>query len=107
MNVDDDKSLDAELDALRVAPAPSLQLRRNVLLAVAREPRALSWREALAALWRELGGTRLAGPALAMALVAGLGMGWALEDTGIEDGDGSDDLIALAQLDDAYAELEP
>lgn len=106
MNVHDDESLDAELDALRAAPAPSAQLRRNILLAVTREPRALSWREALAALWRELGGTRLAGPALAMALVAGLGMGWALEDTGVDD-DGSDDLIALAQLDDAYAELEP
>jgi hypothetical protein len=107
MNVHDDPSLDAELDALRAAPPPSAQLRRNVLLAVAREPRALSWREALAALWRELGGTRLAGPALAMALVAGLGMGWAIDDAGVDDDDGSDDLIALAQLDDAYAELEP
>jgi hypothetical protein len=107
MNVPDEKSLDAELDVLRAVPAPAAQLRRNVLLAVAREPRALSWRDALAALWRELGGTRLAGPALAMALVAGLGMGWALDDASAEDDAGSDDLIALAQLDDAYAELEP
>ena len=106
MTVHDDPSLDAELDALRAVPPPSAQLRRNVLSAVAREPRALSWRDALAALWRELGGTRLAAPAFAMALVAGLGLGWAIEAPA-DDDDGSDDLIALAQLDDAYSELEP
>lgn len=106
MNVHDEKALDTQLDALRAVPAPSAQLRRNVLLAVAREPHALSSREAIAALWRELGGTRLAGPALAMALVAGLGMGWAIDDNGAENDEG-DDLIALAQFDDAYAGLEP
>ena len=108
MNVHDDKSLDAELDALRAVPPPSAQLRRDVLAAIAREPRRLSWRDALAALWRELGGTRIAGPAFAMALAMGVGMSWLLEDDATGNDDVRDDLIALAQLDDAaYSELEP
>ena len=108
MTVHDDKSLDAELDALRAVPPPAAHLRRNVLMAVAREPRRLSWRAAIAALWRELGGSRIAGPALAMALAMGVGMSWLLEDDAADDNGAGDDLIALAQLDGAaYAELEP
>ena len=117
MNVHDDKSLDAELDRLRVAPPPRAALRRDVLEAIAREPRAAagvarpaapreSWLETLAALWRELGGTRLAAPAFAMALAVGVGMSWLAEDAVAAD-DGADDLVALAQLDDAYEGLEP
>ena len=98
--------LDDELDLLRAAPAPRTQLRADVLAAIAREPRRANWRDALGALWRDLGGVRLAGPAFAMALAAGIGLGWALEETPVDDG-GDDDLIALAQLDDAYAGLEP
>lgn len=107
MTVHDDPSLDAELDALRVAPPPSAQLRRNVLAAIAREPRRQSLRDTFAALWRELGGTRWAAPAFALALALGLGAGWALDASDPIDVDGDDDLIALAQLDDTYAEFEP
>src|SRR5688500_17928041 len=107
MTVHDDPSLDAELDALRAVPPPREHLRRNVLAAIAREPRRLSWRDALALLWRELGGLRLAGPAFAFALALGLGAGWALEAPVAEEADDGDDLIALAQLDDTYAGLEP
>jgi hypothetical protein len=106
MNPLDDPSLDAELARLQAAPAPAAHVRRNLLAAIAREPRALSWRDALAALWRELGGARLAAPAFAMALALGLGAGWALDEPEAPD-DGSDDLIALAQLDDTYSGLEP
>jgi hypothetical protein len=41
-----------------------------------------------------------------MALALGLGAGWALDEPEAPD-DGSDDLIALAQLDDTYSGLEP
>ena len=106
MPMHDDPVLDAELDARRDAPPPSARLRRDVLAAIAREPRTLPWRDALAALWRELGGARLAAPAFAMALAAGLGLGWAIDEPAGDD-DAGDDLIALAQLDDTYSELEP
>ncbi len=100
--------LDAELAALAEAPTPSLQLRRDILAAVAREPRrrALSWRETLRALWLDIGGTRLAGPALAMALAAGVGLGWMLEEAPASEAE-AEDLLALAQLDDTYSELVP
>ena len=106
MTVHDDPFLDAELDTLRNVPPPSPGLRRSVLAAVAREPRRQSWQATFAALWRELGGTRLAAPAFALALALGLGAGWALEAAEPADS-GDDDLIALAQLDDTYSELEP
>ena len=112
MNVHDDPSLDAELDLLRHAPAPRAQLRRDVLAAVAREPRAAArveretWFQTLATLWRELGGTRLAAPAFAMALAVGIGLSWLAEDAVASD-DGEEDLVALAQLDNAYEGLDP
>jgi hypothetical protein len=108
MIVHDDPSLDAELELLRAAPAPRAQLRRDLLAAVAREPRRLSMPQALAALWRELGGLRLAAPAFAMALAVGVGLSWLADDGAPAGGDESgDDLVALAQFDDAYEGLEP
>lgn len=117
MNVHDDRSLDAELDRLRDAPAPRMQLRQHVLAAIAREPRAAvatvpgrsGWRGGVAALWRELGGTRLAAPAFGLALAFGLGMSWLADDSlaGDELVASNDDLVALAQFDDAYEGLEP
>ena len=119
MTVHDDKSLDAQLDTLRDTPAPRVQLRHNVMADFAREPRETargaephaprsgSLLDALAALWRELGGARLAGPAFAMALAAGIGLSWFADNAAAGEDDGGDDLVALAQLDDAYAGLEP
>lgn len=107
MNRDHDPGLDADLDLLRAAPAPRAQLRRDVLAAIAREPRRASWRDLFAGLWRELGGTRLAGPAFAMALAAGIGLSWLAEDATAADDGASDDLIALAQLDESYEGLDP
>lgn len=119
MTVHDDKSLDAQLDVLQAAPVPRAQLRHNVMAAIAREPRQRmgemdpraprggSLLEALASLWRELGGARLAGPAFAMALAAGIGLSWFADNATAGEDDASDDLVALAQLDDSYAGLEP
>jgi hypothetical protein len=108
MTVHDESSLDAELDLLRATPAPRAQLRHDVLAAVAREPRRISLLDALVGLWRELGGVRLAGPAFAMALAAGVGLSWLADDSAVGVGDeSSDDLVALAQFDDAYEGLEP
>lgn len=121
MSVHDDESLDAELELLRNAPAPRAALRQHVLAAVARErsvtgpgahtlPRArgkAGMGAILAALWRELGGTRLAAPAFALALACGIGMSWLAEDSLAADEAAGEDLVALAQFDDAYEGLEP
>lgn len=119
MTVHDDKSLDAQLDVLQATPAPRAQLRHNVMAAIAREPRRTarsaepgtphggSLLDTLAALWRELGGARLAGPAFAMALAAGIGLSWFADNATTGEDDAGDDLVALAQLDDSYAGLEP
>lgn len=99
--------LDAELDRLQRAPTPRASLRADVLAAIAREPRRARWRDALMALWRDLGGARLAGPAFAAALAAGVGLGWMLDEAPAEGAD-ADDLIELAQLDGrGYEELAP
>lgn len=105
----------AALDAwLNVAPPPAPSLRNAILGAAAALPQAPaptrrpSLAEALRALWHDLGGARLAGPALAMALAAGIGLGWMLEPPATDAGDqSSDDLLALAQIDDRYTEFSP
>jgi hypothetical protein len=99
--------LDAQLDALALPPV-SPDLRRRVLLAVAREPRraGVFSRLWLRELWEELGGARIAAPALAMALGAGLGLGWLTPPSAADEAD-PEDLIALVQFDDSYAELAP
>lgn len=102
--------LDTELDLL-AAPDPSASLRRAILDAVARDARIaeprLSLLQSLRALWGELGGVRLAGPAFAMALAAGVSLGWMLEPMPPLDDTASEDLLALAQFDDSYTELIP
>lgn len=69
--------------------------------------RAPSWRDVLAAFWRELGGARLAAPAFALALALGVGLSWVAEDGAAAADVSGDDLVALAQFDDAYEGLEP
>lgn len=105
----------AALDAwLAAAPPPAPSLRSAILAAAAAlphapaAPRRPSLAEALRGLWFDLGGARLAGPALAMALAAGVGLGWLLEPPAVDAGDqSSDDLLALAQIDDRYTEFSP
>lgn len=95
--------LDAMLDRWRV-PAHSTDLRLRVLRDA---PRAGERRPSMPRrLWHELGGWRLAAPALAAALTLGIGIGstWpALEpDDAFET-----ELFSLAQLDDPYTEYAP
>lgn len=106
-------ALDAWLDAAPAPPAPRVALRTAILAAAADAPQrtaapSQNFFAALAALWRDLGGARLAAPALAMALAAGVGLGWMLEPpSAISTEQDSEDFLALAQFDDHYTELSP
>jgi hypothetical protein len=104
----DAAALDAMLATLEETPAVSTDLRRRVLLAVAAQPRpaARGIGAALRELWRELGGARIAGPALALAMVVGLGLGWATTPAVAEAGE-TEDLLAIAQFEDTYEEFNP
>ena len=104
---DDARALDTLLETLD-APAPRSELRRDVLLAVAREPRTprrgvfAAWRE----LWLELGGARIAAPALVLALGVGVGLDWAMTPPlGVEAD--AEDLLTLVQFEETYTELDP
>jgi hypothetical protein len=101
------RELDALLDTLQAPPPPSA-LRREILLAVAREPRHGSrglgdaWRE----LWRELGGARIAAPALVLAFGVGVGLDWAMTPPLGAEAE-SEDLLTLVQFEETYTELDP
>lgn len=109
-------SLDALLDAATPPPSPAAALRASILDAAMRTPqtpaasvlRGPSPWQALLALWRDLGGTRLAAPAFAMALACGIGLGWMLQPgEAMAATQDSDDLLALVQFEDHYTELSP
>lgn len=96
------RTTDAMLDGVAARPAPAAL--RDRLLARTPSPRR-GWRHALAALWRELGGWSLAGPALAAGLALGVGMGVGLSPLPPTDGLDDDTLYQLAGLEagaDAY-----
>lgn len=108
--------LDALLDHAAAPPPPPPALRLSILDAAKRTPQApiataartaSPW-QALIALWRDLGGARLAAPAFAMALACGIGLGWMLQpgEAMVATQD-SDDLLALVQFEDHYTELSP
>ena len=107
--------LDALLDHAAPPPPPTAALRLAILDAAMRTPQAplasatartaSPW-QALIALWRDLGGARLAAPAFAMALACGIGLGWMLQPgDAIAATQDSDDLLALVQFEDHYTEL--
>lgn len=96
------RSTDALLDGVVARPAPAALRER--LLARAPAPRR-GWRTSLSALWRDLGGWNLAGPALAAGLALGLGMGVGLSPLPPANGLDDDALYQLAGLEpgaDAY-----
>lgn len=109
-------ALDALLDATTPPPPPAASLRSSILDAAMRTPQlpvafvaggTSPW-QALIALWRDLGGTRLAAPAFAMALACGIGLGWMLQPgEAMAATQDSDDLLALVQFEDHYTELSP
>ena len=99
--------LDQSLAAFESPPLP-MHLRTAILAAVRADSqsRRAAWRAALLALWHELGGARVAAPVFALALAAGIGLGSGLMPaTG--PGDGIDDLLTLALIDDTYLALAP
>lgn len=104
----DERAAEAQLDlwlAGSVPPPPSAQLRASLMAAAhqAAAARRPGWREALAALWQDLGGTRVAAPVFALALAAGVGLGSGLLP-GLEtaQADEAEDLLSLALVDDSY-----
>ena len=93
---------DAHLDALLAqahVPAPSAGLRRAILLAADARGETF-WR----ALWRELGGLRVAGPALAASLALGVAVATLLPDVAGDSTEPSVDALADETAPD-YTEL--
>ncbi len=92
--------------ATSAPPPPPPALRAAILAAVRPAPSRPDWREALLAFWQEIGGARLAAPAFALALMAGIGLGTGLvPDASLDDA--GDDLLTLALIDDDYLALAP
>lgn len=106
------RALDASL-ALPAPDAPGPAMRERLLqsrLKPLPQGRRATGREgppvlvsALAG-WREAWSWRLALPALALSLTLGIGMGLMVAPVAQAD-DGDEDVLALAQLDDDYAEF--
>ena len=100
---------EARLDdwlATATPPAPPPALRAAILAAARPVPSRPGWRRALLGFWQEIGGARLAAPAFAFALMAGIGLGTGLApDAGLEEA--GDDLLTLALIEDDYLALAP
>lgn len=101
----DQDRLDAWLASSQPPPVPA-QLRQAILRSAqaAGMPAAPSWRDAVLALWHELGGLRIAAPVMALALAIGMGAAQQLWTSGMQN-DNADDLLALALIDDGYSAL--
>ena len=104
---EEDRTLDALL-ALDTVPPPQADLRRRILRDFDAQAAGGFW----TALWRELGGLRVAGPALAASLVLGV----AMSTTVVPQADPATDALAaeeapdyleLALLDTAYEDYAP
>ena len=104
----DAERLDAWLASSR-PPEPPPSLRAAILAtahAGASAPRA-NWRDVLRHLWYEIGGLRVAAPALAFALAAGIGLGHVLLQADVLNDNPTEDLLALALIRDDYRSLAP
>jgi len=82
--------------------APGLRMRVMASFEALHSASRPGWRGTLAVLWQALGGARIAGPALALALVAGVALGVGLGPMMADSGN-SQDMLSLAQysLDDS------
>jgi hypothetical protein len=101
--LDDARSFDALLSRDVVAP-PSTGLRRAIVLAADARLEGGFWNT----LWRDLGGARIAGPALAASVVLGIAASAILSpalDTATTTE--SPDYAELALLDGAYEDYAP
>lgn len=107
------RAAEAQLDnwlASSVVPPAPAALRAAILAhaaAAAPQPSSAGLRDALLWLWHELGGARLAAPAFAFAIVAGLALGGGLSPLLGEPDPGIEDLLSLAQIDERYLALNP
>jgi hypothetical protein len=102
--LDDARSFDALLSRDVVSP-PSTGLRRAIVLAADARLEGGFWKT----LWRELGGARIAGPALAASVVLGIAAS-AILSPALETAtstDESPDYAELALLDGAYEDYAP
>lgn len=104
----DDVRLETWL-ASSTPPEPPAALRAAILAAapVALAVPKVSWRDALRALWLDLGGARIAAPAFALALAIGISLGNGLLQTGLQSTPPNDDLLSLALMHDDYRSLVP
>ncbi|MFA5589327.1 MAG: hypothetical protein WDA70_01215 [Lysobacteraceae bacterium] len=104
--------LDDWLASSSAPPAPAA-LRAAILMQAAAAARAApplprnNLRDALLWLWQELGGARLAAPAFALALVAGLTLGGGLSPLLHQPEASVEDVLSLAQIDERYLALNP
>lgn len=95
--------LDARLALPVAAPPPGL--RAGVLRAIAAPTAGEGLAELLRALWRGMGGWRVAAPAFAASLALGVALGATLQPAATTNGNA--DLMQLALLDDGYTEFAP
>ena len=100
------RALDALLAADVVAPA-SPGLRRTILLDFEARSAGGFWH----ALWRELGGLRIAGPALSASIAVGIAVAASLQPAAAPDtplaGEDAPGYAEFALLDGAYDEYAP
>lgn len=78
------------------APEPSSALRRNLLADFAAQQARGGWQDRL---WRQIGGIRIALPAMATALALGVAIGSWLPPPGSSTDANSEDALALLQYD--------
>lgn len=100
----------AQLDTALVlsAPTPTLALRAAVLRAIPSAPAAgETFADTLRALWRGIGGWRLAAPAFATSLALGIALGASVLPPTPAAVDDDADLMQLALLDDGDTEFAP
>ena len=105
-----DRAAEARLDAwlaTSAPPAPPPALRAAILAAARPAPSRPNWRYALLAFWQDIGGARLAAPAFALALMAGIGLGSGLMPSAAAFDEAGDDLLTLALIEDDYLALAP
>lgn len=105
-----ERAAEARLDdwlATSIPPQPPMALRAAILSRTSATPHRAGLREALLGFWQDIGGMRIAAPAFAFALAAGIGLGNGLmpETTSLDDA--GDDLLTLALIDDDYLALAP
>lgn len=98
--------LDAWLDQSIPPPLPPT-LRNTILTAARTAPSRTDLVSVLRDFWYDIGGLRLAAPAFALALVAGVALGHGLLQVPTATASPTEDILNLALLDHDYETLLP